>query len=853
MTGRVDRSRARLDDAAMPARALPCCGLALLLATCPRAQAGDQKDRPGTRQEPPSGYAIPAAPALDPAAALAAFTVEPGLRVELAAAEPLVVAPVAMQFDGDGRLWVVEMRGYMPDVDGSGERVANGVVAVLVDGDGDGTFDERHEFLGGLVLPRAVCVLRGAALVLAPPRLLLCRDRDGDLRADETITLFDGLGGLESPEHAPNGMLWALDNRIYLAKHDACYSWDGESLRREPSPALGQWGISEDDAGRLYYNDNSTHLRVDLLPRQLAMSSGHGRGPGLDHVPCRDQSVWPLRVTPGVNRGYQPGVLKAGRLTAFTAACSPCVYRGDAMPTHRGHVFVCEPAANLVRCDALAREGGLLRARPCVPGREVLASRDERFRPVALAEGRDGGLYVADMARGVIQHRLFVTTFLRRQVEERGLASPLDRGRIWRLVGEDGRKPAAMRLSAASADTLVETLGHPAGAWRDQAQRELVLRGGAAAVAKLDVCVRAGVWPAALHALWTLRGLARLERGTLLAATFAADARLRAAGYRIAGEILAGRRDTLLASTLLHRSADEDDVEAARILALVLGRADLPAMPEAACALAARFQEDALLVPALVTGLAGHELAVLGEALRRPDEAEAGGLRLLELSAAAVTRRQDAHELAPLLDLVAAATARPRQFEALVAGMVAGAPRAQKAVRRGALGGDPEVRRGAARLAETLPASLQERWAPLLPAFAAPWGASDAADLAPAERQRLERGQAVFAICAGCHGSRGEGTGEGPPFVQSEWLAGAPERLVRIVMHGLEGEIEVDGQTWNRAMPKVAIAADDIAAVLTYVRHTFAAAAPVDPDLVRAVAAATAGRDRPFTPAELRD
>lgn len=825
--------------------------LALTPGLCP--QAGDAKDRPGTQQEPPSGYPIPAAPPLDPAAALDAFAIEPGLRVELAAAEPLVVAPVALHFDGDGRLWVVEMRGYMPDIDGKGEREPNGAIAVLEDTDDDGVFDKRTTFLDGLLLPRALCVLKDAVLVLAPPHLLLCPDRDGDLRADATIELFADFGGIDSPEHAPNGLLWALDNRIYLAKHDACYVWDGENLRRERSPALGQWGLSQDDGGRLFYNDNSTHLRVDLLPRQLASANpGLGRPPGLDHVPCRDQSVWPIRVTPGVNRGYQTGVLKDGRLTAFTAACSPCVYRGDLLPAFRGQVFVCEPAANLVRCDVVEAEAGAVRARPFAPGREVLASRDERFRPVALAEGPDGGLYVADMARGVIQHRMFVTTFLRRQVQERGLEQPLDRGRIWRVVPASGRARRRMHASTASADELVEAIAHPAGAWRDLAQRELVLRRDLAALPALDRCVRAGVWPAAAHALWTAHALGGLQRGALLGTLFSGDARLRSAGYQVAAEVLALRPDTLIGSALLRRAADEDDLDAVRTLALVLGRVELPAAASACCALAARWPHDALTAPALVAGLSTRELRVLDAAVQRQGDTNAGLLGLLTPAAAAVTRRKMASELRALLALAGRSTTTPAHFAAIVTGMLGAAPRQQRALRVGGLGFDARVRAAASDLRATLPASLQATWEPLEPAFAPPAGAAAERALTEAERDRLERGRGVFAICSGCHGTQGEGTGEGPPFVQSEWLAGAPERLARIVMHGLEGPIEVDGQTWNRSMPKVAIGADDIAAVLTYVRHTFAGAAPVDPALVRAVAAATAGRDKPFTPAELQ-
>ncbi len=829
-------------------------GLVAVLALGALAgQAGDAKDKPGTQQEPPVGYTIPEAPPLSPADALAAFVIEPGLRVELAAAEPLVVAPVAMQFDADGRLWVVEMRGYMPDADGKGEDAPNGAIAVLEDRDADGVFEKRTTFLDGLVLPRAVCVLHDAVLVLAPPRLLLCPDRDGDLRADTTIEVANGMDGLASPEHAANGLLWALDNRIYLAKYAACFRVIGNGLVREASPALGQWGISQDDLGRLFYNDNSVHLRVDLLPRQLAAANPHlGRAPGLDHLPSRDQRVWPVRVTPGVNRGYQAGTLRDGKLTQFTAACSPCVYRGDWLASLRGTVLVCEPSANLVRCAVLSDDAGTLRAAPLAPGRELLASHDERFRPVALAEGPEGALYIADMARGVIQHRLFVTTFLRRQIEARELATPLDRGRIWRIVPQAGRARSPVRLGSASASELVAALAHPAGFVRDSAQRQLILRDVRSAVPLLESLARADKGLGALHALWTLHGLDALTSGVLLEGLFAPTAWRRAAAYEITAAMLARGHDPLLAGALLQRAADEDDPRAARILALVLGRVALPEAPSTLIALVDRLASDDLMPSAALCGLAGREVGLVRSVIRRAGAERRSASSLLSLAATAIVRRKAPSELIDLFECTRAALASPWQAAALLAGIGQGVPRAVgKSVRVASLGRDRAVRAAAEELANALPEPLAATWRELAPAFAAPVDPSPSPVLTAEQQAAFDHGRTLYLVCAGCHGGQGEGTGEAPPLLNSEWVSGSPTRLVRIVLHGLEGPLEVDDQRWDRAMPPVALADADIAAVLTYVRHTFAQAEPVAPSLVREVRAATAKRDKPWTVSEL--
>jgi mono/diheme cytochrome c family protein/glucose/arabinose dehydrogenase len=821
----------------------------LFLTAFASAQAGDAKDKPGTRQEPPSGFAIPAAPALSPADALAAFVVEAGYDIELVAAEPEVVAPVAMVFDAHARLWVVEMRGYMPDADGAGEDARNGAIAVLQDRDGDGRFETRTTFLDGLVLPRAVCVLRDAALVLAPPRLLLCPDRDGDLRADRVIEVADGLEGFVNPEHAPNGLLWALDNRIYLSKHGVCYRWDGATLHKEASPSLGQWGLSQDDYGRLYSNDNSTHLRVDLLPRQLASANVHaGRPPGLEFVACRDQQVWPLRVTPGVNRGYQSGVLRDGKLTHFTAACSPLVYRGALLAQVKGHAFVCEPAANLVRCAKLSDDGASVRATPFATGREFLTSHDERFRPVALAEGPEGALYVADMARGVIQHRLFVTTFLRRQIEERGLAAPLDRGRIWRVVPSDVDVPGRVRVGEFSARELVAALAHESGFVRDQAQRALVLRGRHDVVPDLEAHVARSADVPALHALWTLHGLGALRRALVLDGMFAPSSVLRAASYEIAGANLSRRRDVLLASVLLRRAREETNARGLRILALVLGQVSLPEMPAAVFALAARSTDD-LVPPALLAGLGGREVSILREAAAAGAPLATGARALAVLCAAAIARREAASELIAVLDLLHATTDRAEFTDVVLTGLLTGAPRAGAGVRAAGLGSDASVRAAAARPLIVAPA-LQAKWEQLSPAFA-PRGPEPAAPLTPEQQAQFEHGRTLYLVCAGCHGTNGEGSAEAPPLRESTWLAGSADRLARIVLHGLEGPIDVGGQRWDRAMPKVALDDDALAAVLTYVRREFAQAAPVSAAFIRDVRAATAARDRPWTASEL--
>jgi glucose/arabinose dehydrogenase len=151
---------------------------------------------------------------------LARFTTQPGYRVELVAAEPLVQDPVAIDFDPDGRIWVVEMRAFMPNLQGTGEDRPVGRIVVLDDTNDDGRMDRKTVFMDSLVLPRAVKVLSQGVLVAEVPNLWLVRDTNGDGRADSKELVRDDYGTKQSnPEHNANGLLWGIDNWIHNANY----------------------------------------------------------------------------------------------------------------------------------------------------------------------------------------------------------------------------------------------------------------------------------------------------------------------------------------------------------------------------------------------------------------------------------------------------------------------------------------------------------------------------------------------------------------------------------------------------------------------------------------------------------
>ena len=252
---------------------------------------------PSLSEDAPNDHAQAPAPR-SVEAALASMKLMDGFEITCVASEPMVEAPVAMAFDADGRLFVVEMRSYMPDIFGTGEKLPTNRISVLEDTDADGIFDSSRVFLDGLVLPRGVAPCYGGALVIEPPHLYFCKDTDGDGRADVKTQLLDGFLGVENPEHAGNGLLYGLDNWYHLSQHHTEFRFDGAAITTRKTPVLGQWGITMDDAGRLYYTPNSRPLLADLYPKHLgALNSAAGGASGLGENVAQSAAALPDAVS----------------------------------------------------------------------------------------------------------------------------------------------------------------------------------------------------------------------------------------------------------------------------------------------------------------------------------------------------------------------------------------------------------------------------------------------------------------------------------------------------------------------------------------------------------------------------
>jgi mono/diheme cytochrome c family protein/glucose/arabinose dehydrogenase len=833
---------------------------ALWLAAAPLcAQIGDKAGEPQVPIVPAN--LIPPSRPLSAEEALRGFKVAPGYRIELVAEAPLVRHPTVLQFAPDGRLWVVEMTGYMEDFDGTTEAQAKGAVVVLSDTDGDGRMDKRTIFLDNIILPRALVLHRDGVLVGAPPHLWFCRDTDGDGKADEKIEVATDFGvrvdpdrpQLSNPERAPNALLWGHDGWLYAGAYTARFKFIDGKWVRENSTFRGQWGLAQDDYGRLYSNNNSDLLRVDVVNSSYLLRNPYlGRNTGLNTKAAAAQTVWPARVNPGINRGYRPEMLRDFKLKECTAACGPWVYRSDLFPADAyGNAFICEPAGNLVKRLVLNPDKGLVNGTAFYDQQEFVASTDERFRPVNALTGPEGALYLVDMHHGVIQHRISLTSYLRKQGEDRGLISPLHLGRLWRVVPEGHKTTKLATLTGLKPAELIAELGSGNEWRRETAQRLLIEGGDKTLAAALTAFGRETSSPMArVHALWTQHGLGVTDWTLVSAGLADADPRVRAAALRVSEALVAGpqRNDVIARWTALAASEAVPEVQVQ--LALTMGEAKDLTVDLAAAALAQRAAEHIAIQDAFISGLAGRELEVFAAVLKQP---------------AAYSKTLPA----ALLRCVFAERKPARVAQALA--VIAGLPlRSQQLTLLGSLATHPTVSAKRPIKLEAEPAALaklaKSKDAAMLKALA--WFKSTVIwpgkpgvvvpttkALTNEELALFDNGRQTFAgLCAACHQPTGKGLeGLAPPLAESEWVLGEPDRIVKVVMHGLRGPIKVKGMTYSYDMPAAGFLTDEqIAGVLTYIRREWDhEASPVSIDLVKKIRAENKGRTDAWTEPEL--
>jgi len=796
---------------------------------------------------------------------LTSIVVERGMKIELVASEPMVQDPVVITFDEDGRLWVVEMRGFMPDIDGKGERERVGRVSVLEDTNNDGMMDSSTVYIDSLIMPRALAIVHGGALIVEEEALWLTQDTNNDLKADTKTLIDPDYAGSKMPEHSGNGLWRGLDNWYYNVKSRFRYRLIDGKWTRDSTEFRGQWGLSHDDQGRLYYNYNWSQLHADLVPpNYLGRNKNHTPTTGIDHGLTIDRRVYPIRNNPAVNRGYIPGTLdKEGHLLEFTAACSPLYYRGTTLPReYYGNVFVCEPSGNLIKRNVVKEKGFFISAFDPHPGSEFVASRDERFRPVHLATGPDGGLYVADMYRGLVQHGAYVTPYLREQTLTRKLVQPVHYGRIWRIVPETWKPTPVKKLSTLSSEELIGYLSNENGWYRDMAQRLLVERNDKTITAQLTNAIKTGTNELGrLHALWTMEGLKMLTPELLISLLSDSSELIRIHSMRLI-EPLAKKDQNVkvaLQSKIVDRWKAASPGEILQ-LALTAGILEQKSSHELLGGIIDRFDSSALIRDAVLSSLENQEYAFLINLKASGTNTQTAGKEIfLEMLTTAIIRKRDPTEVSSLLTMLETKQFSWKEKTILTALSIQAGNRKIKPIR---LAKAPRILTTATSNVDT--ARLHSLNAMLeWPGHVADTSAHVTQKrLSDAEQQQFALGrQHYLTTCAGCHGTDGAGMNRmAPTLIGSDWVLGDEKRLALLLLHGIEGPIEVVGKMYDvpeilPVMPSHSTMDDGaITAIMTYIRNEWGNSAPaVGRRTVGQTRHLTQGRVVPWTSKELNE
>jgi putative membrane-bound dehydrogenase-like protein len=583
-------------------------------------------------------------PPRSPAESASMIQVPAGYEVELMAAEPMVLDPVAVAWGPDGRVWVVEMADYPLGMDDRGAPGSR--IRCLQDTDGDGKLDKSTLFADKLNFANSCAPWRNGLLVTCAPEIVYLEDCDGDGKADLRKTLYTGFDE-GNPQLRINGLRFGLDNWLYCANGlrtqgkigstqsgDVIASMSGLDFRIRPDEGRlqAQSGATEfgrvcSDDGDWFGNDNSNPLWHFVLEDHYLKRNRNVAPPEVkvQLVTPRNTLIYPLsKLQQRFNVDYM-----ANRITS---ACGPEIYRDQLLfPRYAALMgFTCEPVHNMILRTVIEPAG------PTFSGRrddseqrsEFIASTDNWFRPVMVRTGPDGALWICDMYRYTVEHPAYMTEEWRSKLP---LRAGDDMGRLYRVYPK-GKRPAPIkRLDTLDTAGLVAALDSANGVQRELAQQMLLWKADPAAAPLLEGLASASANPhARLHAICALDGLKAITDDRLVASMKDAHPAVR----RHAVRICESRGSSSAVVQAACRLADDPDAKVRMQLALTLGEWDDPRAGAALGRIAVRDAADVYLVAAVMSSAMRHHGAIVDAVL---DSGRPSGdmLRsLLDMSAA---------------------------------------------------------------------------------------------------------------------------------------------------------------------------------------------------------------------------
>ncbi len=386
-----------------------------------------------------------ATPPLSPEESAKKWHLHEGYRIELVAAEPVVLDPVAFDWDEKGRLWVIEMADYPLGMDGNGK--AGGRVVMLEDTNADGRYDKRTVIVNDLSYPTGILTWRDGVIVTAAPDIFFIKPNG------EKQVLFTGFS-TGNQQLRVNGLRWGMDGWVYCAAgaHHGGYNkgtqieskltgqkidlgsrdfrFKPDTGEFDPQSGPSQFGRAHDDWGHWFGVQNSFPLWHYVLQDHYLRRNPHVIPPDPIHqLFPRNPPVYPASSMEKRFHSFD----QAGR---FTSACGIEVYR-DRMLFDDGktHAFTCEPFHNVVQHHILEDDGVTFKAvrDPAESKMDFLASEDRWCRPVMVRTGPDGALWVADMYRYMIEHPQWLPQNGKDELLPHYRVGD-DKGRIWKVV-----------------------------------------------------------------------------------------------------------------------------------------------------------------------------------------------------------------------------------------------------------------------------------------------------------------------------------------------------------------------------------------------------------------------------------
>jgi mono/diheme cytochrome c family protein len=443
------------------------------------------------------------------------FWLPHGFTMDAVVSEPHVQEPGQIAFDGNGRMFVVELRGYMQDLDATGQLDPTGRISIHEDKDNDGVYETHGVFVDQLVLPRWVMPF-GAHAVLTNESnaddVWKFTDTNRDGVADKKELFATGFGRLTNVELQQSGLTWALDNWMYSTVNQFRVRWTPKGILREPTGKNGgQWGLTQDNYGKVWFQAGGSGM-----PAYFQLPVVYGAFAFPEEFEPGLTTIWGAPVLTGDFAGASNARYPDGSLINATAAAGNDVYRGDRLPKDLvGDYLYGETAGRVIRRLRPINVEGMTQLRNVYPLSEFVKSTDPLFRPVDVTTAPDGTVYITDMYRGVIEELQWNQpgSYIRNRIQELQLEKVIRHGRIWRLsydgIPRDTRRPRMLDETPAQ---LVAHLAHPNGWWRDTAQQLLVIaqdRSVAPALRRLALSPANQL--ARIHALWTLEGLEAMD------------------------------------------------------------------------------------------------------------------------------------------------------------------------------------------------------------------------------------------------------------------------------------------------------------------------------------------------------